>query len=153
MFGYREVEGIKRVVLTSSVVAVAGSIGADDGSRLFTERDWPESPDSLGGYAKSKMLAEREAWSFVKALPAEKRFELTVINPSYVMGPVLSGEVGAYKCFTRYLARWSSSCSDGISSLGRRCPNVSAKSMPVPRHSDCCCHRTERICDEFLQSL
>ena len=103
MFGYREVEGIKRVVLTSSVVAVAGSIGADDGSRLFTERDWPESPDSLGGYAKSKMLAEREAWSFVQALPAEKRFELTVINPSYVMGPVLSGEVGpSCVSLTRY---------------------------------------------------
>ena len=30
------------------------------------------------------------------------------------------------------------------SSSGRRCPDVSAKWMPVLRHSACCCHRTKR---------
>ena len=50
----------------------------------------------------------------------------------------------------------SSSFSRSISSSGRRCPDVSAKLMPVLRHSACCCHRsggTKRIWDIFLPSL
>ena len=43
-------------------------------------------------------------------------------------------------------------CTDGaysffsslsISSSGRRCPDGSAKLIPVLRHTACCCHRTE----------
>ena len=45
------------------------------------------------------------------------------------------------------------SSSRSISSSGRRCPDVTAKLMPVLRHSACRCHRTERICDVFLPSL
>ena len=45
------------------------------------------------------------------------------------------------------------SSSVSISSSGRRCPNVTAKLMPVFRHSACRCHRTKRICDVFLLSL
>ena len=92
---YSVVEGIQRVVLTSSVVAIAGTIAADDGSKVFTEKDWPVSNDKLGAYAKSKTLAELKAWMLVESLPPERRFELTVINPSYVMGPVLSGHVSS----------------------------------------------------------
>ena len=43
--------------------------------------------------------------------------------------------------------------SRSISSPGRRCLDVSAKLMPVLRHSACRCHRTERIRDVFLPSL
>ena len=38
------------------------------------------------------MLAERAAWDFIEELPAEQKFELAVVNPGYVMGPLL------YKC-------------------------------------------------------
>ena len=47
---------------------------------------------------------------------------------------------------------WSSS-SRSISSSGRRCRDVSAKLMPVLRHSACCCRHTKPICDVFLPSL
>ena len=43
--------------------------------------------------------------------------------------------------------------SRSISSSGRRCPDVSAKLMPVLRRSAGCCHRTKRICDVFPPSL
>jgi len=95
VFVFSVTDGIQRVVLTSSVVAVSGTTGADDGSKVYTERDWPNSVSRLSAYAKSKTLAEQKAWAFVKALPPERRFELTVINPSYVMGPVLSGSVSS----------------------------------------------------------
>ena len=45
------------------------------------------------------------------------------------------------------------SSTRSISSSGRCCPDVSAKLMPVLRHSACCCHRSKRICDVFLPSL
>ena len=49
----------------------------------------------------------------------------------------------------------SASSSRSTSSSGLRCPDVSAKLMPVLHHSACCCHRTKYrpICDVFLPSL
>jgi len=44
---------------------------------------------TCGAYEKSKTLAEKAAWDFVKALPESERFELVTINPSYILGPSL----------------------------------------------------------------
>lgn len=87
--------GVKRVVLTSSVAAV--SVGPEGirghGDEPYTEDDW--SPEGEGSaYYKSKTLAERAAWDLLKELPEEKRFELAVINPTYVQGPLLSKASG-----------------------------------------------------------
>ena len=87
--------GVKRVVLTSSVAAV--SVGPDGirghGDEPYSEDDWtPEGEGSA--YYKSKTLAERAAWDLLKELPEEKRFELAVINPTYVQGPLLSKASG-----------------------------------------------------------
>jgi len=41
-------------------------------------------------YVRSKVMAERAAWDFVKSLPAEQAFELATVCPSTVFGPVLS---------------------------------------------------------------
>jgi dihydroflavonol-4-reductase len=83
---------VRRVVLTSSVVAV--TLGPDrDSDRVLTEEDWSD-PDLCPAYAKSKTLAERAAWDFVAALPAQRRFELATINPGYVLGPLQRAEVG-----------------------------------------------------------
>ena len=62
--------------------------------RPLTEKDWfdPEDP-RCGPNMKSKILAERAAWDFVKELPDDQKFELAVINPATVMGPVLCGEL------------------------------------------------------------
>jgi len=43
----------------------------------------------LGGYVKSKTLAEKAAWDFQKGLPDDKKFEIVTINPCLVEGPTL----------------------------------------------------------------
>ncbi len=83
---------VRRVVLTSSVVAVIHGPG-EDSDRVRTEEDWSD-PDLCPAYAKSKTLAERAAWDFVAALPEDRRFELVAINPGYVLGPLQHPEVG-----------------------------------------------------------
>jgi dihydroflavonol-4-reductase len=82
---------VKRVVLTSSVAAVA--YGRHDASdKVFTEDDWSIA-EHCDPYQKSKTLAERFAWDYVRALPAGQRFELSVINPGFVLGPLLDPDV------------------------------------------------------------
>jgi nucleoside-diphosphate-sugar epimerase len=79
--------GVKRVVLTSSVAAVAA--GHPASKTNFDESDWslPDSP-TIDSYAKSKTLAERAAWDFMHTLPNDHALELVVINPGYVLGPL-----------------------------------------------------------------
>lgn len=79
--------GIQRVVMTSSDAAIWR--GHDTENRVFTEADWSNTDAQLGAYARSKTLAERAAWEFVHALPTDKMLELAVINPTYVIGPLL----------------------------------------------------------------
>lgn len=71
---------IKKVVLTSSVAAVAG----DNFKNLYTytENDWPDLKDQQA-YTKSKIMAEKSAWDFMKE--NNPNFILTTINPGYVM--------------------------------------------------------------------
>lgn len=84
---------VKRVVLTSSVAAVHGEMIMEEGKE-YTEGDWTNTDSiSLDVYSKSKTLAERAAWDFVKELPGDKKFELAVINPGLVFGPVINGSI------------------------------------------------------------
>ncbi|GAB6018891.1 hypothetical protein CHUAL_000549 [Chamberlinius hualienensis] len=89
-----ESKTVQRVVLTSSITAVHGDINSEE-NKVYTEEDWtnPESP-SLDNYAKSKTLAEKAAWDFVKELKDDEKFELVVINPGLVLGPVLGKNPG-----------------------------------------------------------
>ena len=81
--------GAKRVVVTSSVAAVAGARGA--GSRTLSEDDWtdPDKP-GLSPYVRSKTIAERAAWDFARETGAEKR--LAAVNPGAIVGPLLSDD-------------------------------------------------------------
>ena len=57
---------------------------------MFDESHWSNVEWSgISAYEKSKTLAERAAWDFVAAQPENERIELTVINPSLIMGPTL----------------------------------------------------------------
>ncbi|HEV3228689.1 MAG TPA: NAD-dependent epimerase/dehydratase family protein [Solirubrobacteraceae bacterium] len=82
--------GVKRVVVTSSVAAVRNS-GEVQGSAPLTEENWtdPANP-RLSPYARSKTIAEQAAWEFVRE--ADQVDRLTVVNPSAILGPVLSAE-------------------------------------------------------------
>jgi nucleoside-diphosphate-sugar epimerase len=78
--------GIRRVVLTSSFAAIG--YGAKGRTIAFTEEDWTDlSYPRLQPYAKSKTIAEREAWDFIAREGG--RLELAVVNPVGVFGPVL----------------------------------------------------------------
>ena len=87
---------VKRVVVTSSVAAVSSGTGGNPGNPpdyVYTEKDWSVE-SACGPYVKSKLKAEQAAWDFVKKLEDDKRFELTVVNPAYVQGPLLSASSG-----------------------------------------------------------
>ena len=82
--------GAKRIVVTSSTVAVANAGGTREGKR-FTEEDWtnPANPD-LTPYGRSKTIAEQAAWELVRARGEADR--LSVVNPSAILGPVFYGD-------------------------------------------------------------
>lgn len=79
---------VKRVVVTSSVAAVAYGHAQKQG-HTYTEADWSD-PAGCQPYPKSKTLAELAAWDFMKELAPEQQFELAVICPGFVAGPLVS---------------------------------------------------------------
>lgn len=82
--------GVKRVVLTSAFHAV--SWGHPHRDTAFTEDDWTvlDGP-GVDAYAKSKTLAERDAWDFVAR--EGKGMELVVLCPVAVVGPVMGRDI------------------------------------------------------------
>jgi dihydroflavonol-4-reductase len=84
--------GVKRFVLTSSVAAIAYGHGSD--VRPYTEKDWtnPNAP-GVGAYIKSKTIAERAARDWMAA--DGKGMEFCSVNPSAVLGPLLSDDFSA----------------------------------------------------------
>jgi dihydroflavonol-4-reductase len=81
---------IRKVVLTSSFAAVGDTF---DGTTSFNETHWSDtSNNKMTFYSKSKTLAERAAWDYVK--DNDLSYQLTVINPVGVLGPSLSDDVG-----------------------------------------------------------
>ena len=54
------------------------------------ENDWldPTHPN-VPPYSKSKVLAEKAVWEYVKKLPQEEKFDVVVINPGFILGPIL----------------------------------------------------------------
>jgi len=83
-------ESVKRVVLTSSVVAIYGdSIDIDKTKNgIFTEEHWNfSSSANHQPYPHSKTLAEKLAWEMAGQ---QSRWDLLTINPGFIMGPSLS---------------------------------------------------------------
>jgi dihydroflavonol-4-reductase len=83
--------GAKRIVVTSSVAAIR--MGGSNGSpeRSLTEEDWtdPDLPN-LTPYVRSKTIAERAAWDFVREAGEADR--LTTVNPVAIIGPALNDD-------------------------------------------------------------
>jgi dihydroflavonol-4-reductase len=80
--------GVSRVVVTSSVAAVRGSV--DHSSAPLTEEDWTDLDAELTPYTRSKTVAERAAWDLVKERGETEK--LAVVNPGAILGPVLSDD-------------------------------------------------------------
>ncbi|KAA3458911.1 cinnamoyl-CoA reductase 1 [Gossypium australe] len=79
---------VKRVVLTSSIAAVAYN-GKPRTPDVVVDENWFSDPDYCKGlklwYTVSKTMAEDSAWKFSK----EKGIDMVAINPAMVIGPLL----------------------------------------------------------------
>lgn len=81
---------VRRVVLTSSVVAIMGDAAEsrDYPDRVVDETRWNASSSAdYEPYGFSKTEAERAAWELSSA---QDRWTLTTINPAFIVGPSLS---------------------------------------------------------------
>ncbi|KAJ4490514.1 D-lactaldehyde dehydrogenase [Lentinula aciculospora] len=87
---------VQRVIFTSSTAAV---LEVDPEPRTFSEDDWNDlsvaeverygkGVPPVTGYRASKTLAERAAWKFVEENKANIKWDLVVINPPFVFGPI-----------------------------------------------------------------
>jgi len=93
---------VERVVMTSSMAAVRPAHPV--AGKTLTEDDWCDPAACDEAYQKSKALAERAAWEFVKG--EGSGLELTVINPALVLGPVTHAATGtSLEPVRRLLAR------------------------------------------------
>ena len=87
---FAQKHGVKKVVLTSSVAAIFDTM---EKKTSFDESDWSDvNNPAISAYSKSKTLAEKAAWEFVKN--EGHPFELAVVNPALVVGASLSGDIG-----------------------------------------------------------
>lgn len=88
-------ESVKRVVLTSSVVAIYGD--AKDAKQvpggIFTEEHWnTTSSVDHQPYSYSKTVAEQAAWEYQSA---QDRWDMVTIHPGLVLGPSLTNASGS----------------------------------------------------------
>lgn len=93
--------GVKRVVMTSNF----GAIGFSQKNPLVptTENDWTNPEEAgLSAYEKSKLLAEKAAWDFIKN--EGNGMEFTTVNPVAIFGPALSKHLsGSFDLFNMLL--------------------------------------------------
>lgn len=83
--------GVKRAVVTSSIVAMFG--GAKT-SVTINQDSWTDvGAKNVTAYLKSKTLAEQSAWDFIKHQTGDNTLELVVINPGPIYGPTLTGNL------------------------------------------------------------
>ena len=84
---------VKRVVLTSSTAAVYANYDLHDESHVYTEDDWSPEDRMIAAknfYCLSKTKAEKLAWDYAKSKAST--FQLAVMNPTLIWGPMLSGQ-------------------------------------------------------------
>ncbi|TRM58151.1 hypothetical protein BD626DRAFT_512334 [Schizophyllum amplum] len=88
---------IQRIVVTASVASI---VEDRDTPTVFSEADWNTqavrdieangaAASAMSKYRASKTLAERAAWDFVEEHKSEIGWDLTVINPPMIFGPVI----------------------------------------------------------------
>ena len=86
---------VKRFVMTSSFSA----IGYGHNKNVYDETDWTDPSRNIGAYNKSKAIAEKAMWDHLNSLPETMRIEAVAINPTLVVGPSLSDDMGTSNMF------------------------------------------------------
>jgi nucleoside-diphosphate-sugar epimerase len=84
---------VKKLIITSSIVCISD---CSKGDIEVDESNWAEVNKNTTAYIKSKILADKASWDFMKNLPEkDKTFEMSTINPGFVVGPLLTRSTGA----------------------------------------------------------
>lgn len=114
---------VKRVVLTSSCVAMYGD--AKDTlnypNQTMTEAQWNTSSSvNKNPYGYSKVAAEKRAWEMNKA---QNRWDLVVINPSFVLGPGINPK-GTSESFNIMKQMGDGTMKMGCADLNMGCVDV-----------------------------
>ena len=91
---------VERIVLTSSIAAIQYGHAHYNGTMNETAWTNLDNP-STSAYARSKTLAEREAWRLMDA--AGRHDALAVINPGAIFGPLLDDDPGTSSLLVRRL--------------------------------------------------
>ena len=86
---------VKRVVITSSGAAINYGQAPEKRRSVFDETDWTDvsRKDDIAPYYKSKAIAERAAWDFIKN--DNSGLELSVVCPGLILGPLLEEDFNA----------------------------------------------------------
>ncbi|KAJ3712943.1 D-lactaldehyde dehydrogenase [Lentinula raphanica] len=88
---------IKRIVVTSSTAALISVLPEP---KVFNELDWNEQAieevkqqgkkaTQAAKYRASKTMAEKAAWEFYRASETNRSWDLVVLNPPFVFGPII----------------------------------------------------------------
>ena len=113
-----KVESVKRVVLTSSCAAIytdAQDTEEAPGGKI-TEEIWNTTASlDYQPYSYSKTMAEKKAWEIAKE---QDRWDLVVINPSFVLGPFLNPGATTSESFRVMKQIGSGAMKMGIPNLG-----------------------------------
>ncbi|MBN8229062.1 NAD-dependent epimerase/dehydratase family protein [Corallococcus macrosporus] len=84
--------GVKRVVMTSTLMAALPSGPPGDGAPPTDETVWTDlTRKGVNHYAHSKTLAEQDAWAFVKQQGGA--MTLSTVLPSLIQGPVMGKDI------------------------------------------------------------
>jgi nucleoside-diphosphate-sugar epimerase len=103
---------VRRIVLTSSVAAASSNTRLAES--ISDETVWTDLDDpGISAYTRSKTLAERMAWDLIAASGGTTT--LVTVNPSVVLGPVLSAD---YSASVQLVERLLSGAIPGIPRLG-----------------------------------
>ena len=113
--------GVKRVVMTSSFAAIG--YGYSEKDRSFNESDWSKTESALEPYIKSKAVAEKAAWDFIKVEGGA--LELTTLCPTGIFGPALSPDLSASFAIIQMLMSGALPFCPQTLFWNRRCPRRS----------------------------
>lgn len=78
---------VKRCVLTSSMLTVIPVKTAE--AKQYGPDDWIELTPDTEPYTTAKVKAEQLAWEYHNSLSDADKFELVVVKPGFIVGPLI----------------------------------------------------------------
>ena len=79
---------VKKVVVTSSIHSIIDYNREGERNKFFEGNEPPEITRNTSTYAKSKLQAEEAVKSFISELPDQEKFDVVILNPGYMFGPL-----------------------------------------------------------------